>query len=389
MNTLKSRILNCAYLVPIIFCLSCGSEKSSTGDTELTKKNGYQSFKLDVKSDEILFVELIENLEIIRLEETEESLLSNVIQIEFYDDKMILPGKGGDIYIFSDDGDFIRRINRKGNGPEEYPYYMEMWLEGDRVSLYVFRKGVWQYDFKGNFITSKRFSIPADHIHPYRGGYALDMNFRLVNDSLKYAVVTLDENLQVDKLLLPYAIKPKVGYGVSTKSVFPLGDEVLVFPLFKDTVYRLTGDSIEPAFHYDFGDDWYFQPGVEIVDGMLAEARKSGTVWWLYNTIGSEYLFLRANHGIDQRAHFFINRETSQTIRFSGDIESGEQVQISGIKWEGNEFVFTLPSAQLEYLISGLERNQYQFRGQTSLEEIESSENPVLLRMKVKDYSKK
>ena len=373
-------------LTPFLL-LGCGG-KSEEKEVEVEKEDSFKSFQLDIRSDDTPFAELIDKLEITRFEETEESLLSYVRQVEIYEDKMFVPGKEGNIHVFSGDGDFIRNINRQGDGPEEYRFWKEIWLEGDTICLYVLRKGVWRYDFNGNFISSESFSFPATHIHPYKDGYALDMNYRMINDTSQYALVTLNKKLGVDQLLLPFTKRPEFGYSMPFKTVFPLGDEVLVFPIMKDTVYRLSGDSIQPAIHYNFGEDWFFKPGDVLTNSFMEEVREKGRVWWLYNTVGKRYVYLSATVGNGGRARYFINRENGQSVRLVNKLRSGEDFALTGIKWDGDDFLFTMQSAQLADLLEELDVAQYSYTKGSTLEEIESSENPVLVRIKVKDFAK-
>ncbi len=352
------------------------------------RQDSFQSYQLDLKGESIPFADLIDNLEITRFEETEESLLGRVDQVEFHEDKMIVPGRDGNIHIFSNDGEFLRNINRQGDGPGEYRFRSETWLEGDTICIYIRRKGVLRYDLNGNFISSESFSFPATHIHPYKGGYALDMNYARINDTLQYALVTLNEDLEIDQLLLPFTNPPSFRYFMSYKTVFQVGDEVLVFPIMKDTVYRLSGDSIEPAIHYNFGEDWFFKQGDILTSTFMDDVRQEGKVWWINNYVGKRHIFLSTTVGIGVNAKYFINRESGQSVRVVPKLRFGDDLALMGLKWDGDDFLFTMQSAQLADLLEELDGAQYSYTTGSTLEEIESSENPVLVRMKIKDFSK-
>jgi len=348
-------------------------------------QNEFQSYQLDINKQSTPLAKLIKTIEITRFEETSESLLGNVRQVEFIDDKMIVPGRKGNIHVFSDAGDFIKNINRKGDGPEEYRFWNDIWVEGDTVCLFQKRRGVLRYDLNGTFIAAVSFSLPATHVHPYSGGYALDMNYARVNDTLQYAIVTLNNDLEVDQLLLPYKTSPKPIYSMPWKTVFPLGNEVFVFPVMKDTVYRLSEGSIEPAIHYDFGEDWFIEPDKVLTGSFSDDFREKGKVWWINNYLSERYIFLSTTVGVGGRAQYFINRENGQSVMLDRKLRSGEDFSLTGIKWDGDEFLFTMPSSQLHSLVDQLSERQYSYTSGTSLEEIESSENPVLLRISLKD----
>ncbi|MFY0592877.1 6-bladed beta-propeller [Roseivirga sp.] len=375
----------CLGLVIVVFFFgSCSGEKTTQEESSLPLIDGFQSYSLDIKAEDIGLSELIESIEIMRLEETPESLLGYVRQIEFYQNQMIVPGREGNIYIFSEGGDFIRKINRKGEGPEEYSGWNDVWLQNGQICVFTYDRHIKRYDVEGNFISAERVPQNATHLHPFNGGYALDMNYSFTNDSLKYMVTILDNEMKVSNTFLPFEKFPDFGISMSNKSVFPVGDDVFFLQLGKDSVYRIGADSLMPYIHYDFGEDWYFQPGVEFNSMMMVEAEKSGQVWFMNNRIGENYIYLTAVSGAP--AHkFFIDRRSKSIVKIDDSSYADQRYGISSIGWDGDDFLFTMQSTQLESLLGKLDESEFQFIGDASLEVIESSENPVLIRMKLKD----
>ena len=60
----------------------------------------------------------------------------------------------GDIFIFSRNGKALRKINKKGQGGEEYTYYSTFVLDENKNELFVndaFSKKILVYDLEGNF----------------------------------------------------------------------------------------------------------------------------------------------------------------------------------------------------------------------------------------------
>ncbi|OEK05460.1 6-bladed beta-propeller [Roseivirga misakiensis] len=389
MNTLKSRILNFACLFLIIFCLSCGSEKSSTGDTELTKKNGYQSFKIDINEEKIPFVDLIESLQITRLEETEESLLRYVGQIMFHEDRMIFPDNQGTFYIYSKNGEFLNKFNHKGQGPEEYSRLTDVWLEDGVLSVHSTGKAVNRYDLAGNFIDRDRLTERAVHAFPYKGGYLLDMSLRYTQDSLKYSLITLDEELKLDKTFLPFDKSLGSIFSFSPNSIFKLGDDLLYLREIGSIVYKVTADTLVPYIFYDFGENWYFKPGVEITPNFSEEQRRNKQAWYVLNHIGHNFIYIHTTLGPRMDYSYLIDRQSGRSVSIESRTSTNESLDVVGSGWEGDEFLFTLRSTQFIDLVDQLGEEQYSFTEGSSLEEIESSENPVLLRVKFKDFSKK
>ncbi len=366
-------------LTPFLL-LNCGGE-SVVQEMEVEKQEGFQSYQLDINGKSIPFADLIDKIEITRLEETEESLLGFVRQVEFCEDKMVIPsGRDGSIYVFSNTGEFLNKINRKGEGPEEYTSYNDVWLEGDTLVLYNYRKSINRYDLAGSFISKEKMTEQAAHVHTYESGYALDMNNRLTQDSLQYALVTLDKEMKLDKTFLPFSEIPNFWISFSEKTVFLSEGDLLYFPMMTDTVYKIEADTVRPYIHFDFQEDWYFQPGVEVSDAVFVDSEEKGQVWFMSNRIGRNYIYLATS----MREDLLIERKTGKSVRIDFENQSEEDYQLSSIAWQGDDFLVSLQSTQLSELLEQLDQDQYSFTEGTTLEEIESSENPVLIRMTLK-----
>lgn len=369
-------------LTPFLF-LSCGG-KPETTETESVPQDGFQSYKLDIKGDATPFAELIGEIEITRFEETQEALLGYVRELYFHEGQMIFPsGNEGNVYVFSDKGEFIRKINRRGEGPEEYGNWNDIWVEDGLIGIYTHQRHIKRYDIEGNFVSSDRMFQGATHLHPYKDGYALDMNYNLTNDSLRYALTILDGEMNVDRTFLPFETSPGFGLSTSNRTVFAAGDDVLFLQLTSDTVYKIDPDSLRPYIHYDFGDDWYFQPGVVFDQSVMSESGKNGQVWFMNNRIGQNHIFLSAVGG-NTGHYFFIDKKSKKAIRIDDQMSADEEFGISSIGWDGDEFLFTLQSPHLSSLLDQLDESQYSYTAGSTLEEIESSENPVFIRMKIK-----
>lgn len=370
-----------------IICLGCGG-KPETSEAESVAQEGLQSYKLDIKDDKIPIADLIQSIEITRLEETEESLLMHVGQVNFHEDKMIILSNWT-FYIYSKTGEFLSKFNRKGDGPEEYSRMTDIWLEDGIIGVYsTIGRYIKRYDLQGGFIGGNRLDDRAANVYPYKSGYALDMHFIYTQDSLKYSLVTVDDQMNLDRTFLPFVKHPGFRGAQFRSSFFKVNDDLFYLHTMSDTVYRLTSDSVEPYIHYDFQEDWYFKSGVEVKAGFYEESHRKKQVWFVLNHIGQDYIFLYTTLGPRMDYDFFIDRETKQSVSIDWRISANEKLDFYAIDWNGDEFLISLRSSQLTDLLDQFDQEQYSFTEGTTLEEIESSENPVLVRMKVRDFSK-
>lgn len=386
MSKVKKRIPCYLFLTLLACCLGCGGQPE-TSEGETVAKDGLQSYKLDIKEDKKPIADLIESIEITRLEETDESLLRYVGQVDFHEDKMIILSNET-FHIYSKIGEFISKFNRKGDGPEEYSRLTDIWLESGMIGVYsTIGRYVKRYDLEGNFISGDRLDERAAHVYPYKSGYILDMHIIYTQDSLKYSLVTVDDQMKLDQTFLPFKKDPDFRSTQYLNSFFTLNDDLFYLHTMSDTVYRLTSDAVVPYIHYDFQDDWYFKPGVEVKASFSEEQRRKKQVWFVLNHIGQNYIYLFTTLGPRMDYDFFIDRETKRSISVDWRISTNEKLDFYAIEWNADELLISLRSSQLTDLLDQLNDEQYSFTEGTTLEEIESSENPVLIRMRLKDFS--
>lgn len=383
MNKVRKQIPYYTLFVLMVCCLGCGS-KTEVTETDSVRTSGLQSYKLDIREDKIPVADLIQSIKITRLEETEESLLRAVGQVEFHEDKMIIPDNRGDFYIYSKTGEFLNKFNRKGEGPEEYSRRTDFWLENGFIAIYIYSQSINRYDLEGNFISRDRLNERAEHVYPYKSGYALDMHFVYTQDSLKYSLVTVDNEMKLDKILLPFEKYPGVRNPQFRNSFFTLDDDLFYLHSMSDTVYRITADSVVPFIHYDFQEDWYFKPGVEVKPRFSEESRRKKQAWFVLNHIGESHIYLYTTLGPRMDYDFLIDRETKRSTSIDWRISPNEKLDFYTIDWNGDEFLISLRSSHLTKLLEQLDQEQYFFTEGTTLEEIESSENPVLVSIKFK-----
>lgn len=380
----KTRTPHYILLILLLCSLGCGNQ-TEVAETE-NGQDGFQSYKIDLHADKIPFVDLIQSIEITQLEETEESLLRYVGQVEFYEDKMVIPTNSNDgtIYIFSNKGEYISKFNRKGDGPEEYSRWTDIWMEDSLICIYVRGKSINRYDLEGNFVSRDRLEEPAEHIYPYKSGYALDMHMLYTQDSLEYSVVTTDSQMKIDQTLLPFKKGQGFSFGQFKNSFFTLDEDFFYLRSMSDTVYQFTADGVVPFIHYDFQDDWYFKPGVEIEHGFNEKSMRQKQAWFVLNFVGKKHIYLFTTLGPRMDYSFLIDRTSNQTVNIETRTSTDEYLDLSWLGWQEDQFLVALMPSQLTDLIDQLNHEQYAFTEGSTLKEIEATENPVLVSVKFK-----
>ena len=199
-------------LLLIITLLGCSSNKKQ----EPISKSGVPVINLseDVSTvPSLLLSEAAEKLEIVPLEMTDESVLSDITEMQVTDHNIWIDhGREFYIYRFSRTGKFLNKIGSIGQGPGEYTTYSTFLVDEDKKEVYIIANtnGVLAYDFEGNFkrkivdiqMTLQLFSSPYDQYILNNQKFFATQNFGLYRpidkDSL-WSFVSLGDDFQKKK----------------------------------------------------------------------------------------------------------------------------------------------------------------------------------------------
>lgn len=199
-------------LIGVFVLLGCSSNKKQ----EPMSKSGVPVINLseDVSTvPSLLLSEAAEKLEIVPLEMTDESVLSDITEMQVTDHNIWIDhGREFYIYRFSRTGKFLNKIGSIGQGPGEYTTYSTFLVDEDKKEVYIIANtnGVLAYDFEGNFkrkiidiqMILQLFSSPYDQYILNNQKFFATQNFGLYRpidkDSL-WSFVSLGDDFQKKK----------------------------------------------------------------------------------------------------------------------------------------------------------------------------------------------
>ena len=199
-------------LIGVFVLLGCSSNKKQ----EPISKSGIPVINLseDVSTvPSLLLSEAAEKLEIVPLEMTDESVLSDITEMQVTDHNIWIDhGREFYIYRFSRTGKFLNKIGSIGQGPGEYTNYSTFLVDEDKKEVYIIANtnGVLAYDFEGNFKRKivdiqkilQLFSSPYDQYILNNQKFFATQNFGLYRpidkDSL-WSFVSLGDDFQKKK----------------------------------------------------------------------------------------------------------------------------------------------------------------------------------------------
>lgn len=199
-------------LIGVFVLLGCSSNKKQ----EPISKSGIPVINLseDVSTvPSLLLSKVAEKLEIVPLEMTDESVLSDITEMQVTDHNIWIDhGREFYIYRFSRSGKFLNKIGSIGQGPGEYTNYSTFLVDEDKKEVYIIANtnGVLAYDFEGNFkrkivdiqMILQLFASPYDQYILNNQKFFATQNFGLYRpidkDSL-WSFVSLGDDFQKKK----------------------------------------------------------------------------------------------------------------------------------------------------------------------------------------------
>lgn len=182
---------------------SCSEHEGNSQSSSINNVDTFTTYLINSDGSSRPLIDLVDQVEIVRLEETNESLLSGIAFLGHSEEQYAVTSwSNSDIHIFSQSGKFIRKINHQGNGPEEYPGIANFWATDNSIGI----SGggfIIEYDWQGSFINKRKNPHMSYHTFPYQDGYVMDMSQSKIEENEHHSVIVVDSALQIESLLIP------------------------------------------------------------------------------------------------------------------------------------------------------------------------------------------
>lgn len=386
-----NRVEQSFLLAIVLLLVACGGGEESHTTVVSGNSGEFRTYSFDMDGPHANFFEFIDKAEIARLEETEESLVSGVGKVvDLGDAYLIENGYEGNLDRFSKTGKYLGRINRQGEGPEEYTNTQSFWVQDGLLSVYSkYKKTVKTYQLNGEFVRSATVPHNVDQIIPYQDGYAMDINHVLLEDSLMFDVFLYDDDFIEQSRLLPYA-KGYEGFNMSNddNGFKPFEDGLTYIRTMSDSLFFVKGKEARPLARLDFGNNW-FENRKDVDVRMLAFTEpKEGAAKVVNNItvkLHARWMFLTCTVNGRNMESLMLDRESGEYRFMRYKIPGAQTYYVSVIKWEGDRLLASMSSDFVRTFTDYLGEERYSFLPGTTLEVIESSENPVFVWLTLKD----
>lgn len=376
-----------SIFIIMILLNSCsgGSESQSRKEANIPSDD-LKSIPINLEAKEVRLASAIEAVEIMQFEEGSNGFISQISSFsESSGHFIIVDSKQASIFIYDKQGKFEGSSNHMGDGPEEYLGIRDLWQEGRYIMVYSSRHMVLKYDHKGNFISSFKMEYPYTNVFPQKNGYVANLN----TDDLDDRLVFLDENFKRKSTALPhFARQDFMQMTFNTFNEYKEGADYRT--VMSDTIFIIEEGQARPLIKLDYGENWLWEDPKMLSDpGKAMELISSSEKVWslMSHLVGDRYLYLSSNLGFTGQLLSIIDRETGAQFTLNISKTENEPYTFSPIKWDGDRLLFSMASYDAVEIIEKLKLGQVEYRTGTTLEVLESNENPVLMWAKFKDFN--
>lgn len=205
------------------------------------------------RPETVSFFDYFSSIELVQLENSSNALVSAISKfIVFKDNFYLLDKRQCVIFVFNQTGEYLFKIDNKGNGPGEYSFIQDFNINpfSGNIELLEPYGSVHIYDLSGNYFETKRiiypdftavhkFAIIDNKTHVFHAHYTPEM----------IIYYNLDDNVLLHK---EYKEDRNLSY-YAYKNVYSYQDDWFVYRPVNPFVYKIGMEKLEIAFQFDFG----------------------------------------------------------------------------------------------------------------------------------------
>ncbi|MDH8702524.1 hypothetical protein M2138_001890 [Dysgonomonadaceae bacterium PH5-43] len=325
----KIDVRNIFVFLLSLFCLySCTSNVNNEDiepqfvETKIKQNDSKLILDPPMKKGAANIESIVESSEIIPLETNSESLIGSIDDIKFDQELIFIADKRktSTLFIYSKEGDFLRKIYRKGNAGEEYLSFDGFDLDVENKLIYILdgtRGSILVWDYQGNYVD--KYNLPCNNINTFmylnNGCFYIDFGFRqnaFIKDAPHNLVLYNTVTDSLENSFFPFDFD-MFKLRILDNSIFYKQDNKVFYkPLLSNNVFEIEKDSLNPILECDLDGfeipiSSYYLTNKEFEKEQ--ETKHYAQIGkylnfenWIYTSIDRNTM----------SAHYFYNKETQQ-----------------------------------------------------------------------------
>ena len=259
-----NRIFIIIFIIISMFCLiSCRNENVTT------KCDQTVIIRIDDNLVDNKFTDynnLIDSIEIVKLETSKNSLIGNIQKTIYVNNKLYIGDiSNNSITIFNNNGSFVDKLSKHGNGPDEYIELRDFQIDDSGNVHILTYNGIktyspslsltnyikFNYKKRGNennLNRSIQFIYNDNYLFTYSGSFGL----KKIAKNKDFALICFDNNQNIISKYLPV----KYEYSAGHQHFFNSNGKIyFTNTRGNDTIYQLHSNSLIPKYYIDYGEN--------------------------------------------------------------------------------------------------------------------------------------
>lgn len=279
-------IRNALSLIATLLVISCNSGNKSI-----------DFLQVDVKLEDntIHLSDIFSSVEIVPLQTTDLSLITDGAQLKF-SDQFIFIESNKSIKLFDYEGNFVKNIDRKGNGAGEYLGISDFYVDDNSKKIEVLdkrQKKILQYNHNGDYLSEIPLNFWAVKFtrDTNKDLFVYSGNERDNNNAYKFNIFDNEGNgyrfYGIDEK------KSKFLHILNLEHFYKSGDEMLFFEPFNDTIYNFKENKLKPKYVISYNGknvppSFYEDNNFSNVFEFFQEFKKYGYINSTYNAFETQ-----------------------------------------------------------------------------------------------------
>ena len=244
------------YLLLLCVCSLVGLAQPNPIEIKIDPKN--------MPEGDLRMSDLIESVEYIPLETTDECLIGDGVRYDFNDEYIIAGDLHGEaVYLFNRKGKFIRAIGGKGPGPQEFTYIGKLWINSEDQNILVSCGKILHFNYKGDYLYTTSFPMDDRECDRYfHGNFLRVAESYLLRDSSYYVFNLFDTKGRLVKEAIrsvPIPLIADKAWRIALKVIpiarsYEYDNAIHVRETMNDTIYQIDGlNNFIPKYVFNLG----------------------------------------------------------------------------------------------------------------------------------------
>jgi hypothetical protein len=300
----------------------------------------------------------------------------------------------GDIFVYDRTGKALRKINRRGQGGEEYTHISEITLDEMNGEIFVhdyfIRKSI-VYDLYGNFKRSLDYKENTELFYTNIFNYDNDnlIGYDEFNEEVSFVLISKQDGSITQEIKIPFKEKKLVmhlneaGTGSVTlgpyRTIIPFKGDWLLLELSSDTIYTLLPDFSLQPFMARTPSVHSMNPEVFLLLRLLSDQ------YIFMETVKNEYDFDR-DRGFPITSFLMYDRQERAIMGYNvynSDYTSKQEIYMNRLRPVNHE-IESWQALEAFQLVEDYEKGILTGRLKEIASTLDAEDNPVIMLIKHK-----